>query len=259
MTHTNYHNASGLPDDRQITTARDQAILARALQDRFPNYFHYFSTRQLRLSRPRRCAITTTCSAASTASTASRPAISTNSGFNIAVDVRRHHRHLVVVVFGGRTARARDARVRKPDRPQHQGRRDQAHRPAGGRGLDRQDQARQRAAFAEPRAAPAGRDIARAGFHRADQADPGARPCWCSPATMHTASLSPLPLDPRKLKPPPATAKKPTVTTVATVKPTAAATGQARGSRRPFGARPHRRRRARHRPPMSPPRRAAAG
>jgi D-alanyl-D-alanine carboxypeptidase len=45
MTHTAYYNASGLPDDKQITTARDQAILGRAIHDRFPQYYRYFSTR----------------------------------------------------------------------------------------------------------------------------------------------------------------------------------------------------------------------
>ena len=75
MTHTTYRNASGLPDDEQITTARDQALLGRALQDRFPNYFHYFSTRTFDY-RGRPCAATIACSATSTASTASRPAIS---------------------------------------------------------------------------------------------------------------------------------------------------------------------------------------
>ena len=45
MMHTFYHNASGLPDDRQVTTARDQSILARAMYDRFPQYYHYFATR----------------------------------------------------------------------------------------------------------------------------------------------------------------------------------------------------------------------
>ena len=44
MTRTTYVNASGLPDDGQITTARDQATLGRAIQDRFPRYYHYFST-----------------------------------------------------------------------------------------------------------------------------------------------------------------------------------------------------------------------
>ena len=44
MTRTTYVNASGLPDDGQITTARDQALLGRAIQDRFPRYYKYFST-----------------------------------------------------------------------------------------------------------------------------------------------------------------------------------------------------------------------
>ena len=45
MEHTTYRNASGLPDDAQVTTARDQALLGRAINDRFPSYYHYFSTR----------------------------------------------------------------------------------------------------------------------------------------------------------------------------------------------------------------------
>ena len=45
MNHTFYHNASGLPDMRQITTARDLTILGRAIHDRFPRYYKFFSTR----------------------------------------------------------------------------------------------------------------------------------------------------------------------------------------------------------------------
>src|SRR5260221_11189913 len=44
MTKTTYRNASGLPNDEQVTTARDQATLGRAIQDRFPRYYRYFST-----------------------------------------------------------------------------------------------------------------------------------------------------------------------------------------------------------------------
>src|SRR5688500_15411425 len=44
MRRTTYTNASGLPDPDQITTARDQAVLGRAIQERFPRYYHYFST-----------------------------------------------------------------------------------------------------------------------------------------------------------------------------------------------------------------------
>lgn len=43
MTHTFYHNASGLPDNLQLTTAGDLAILARHLVYDFPEYFHYFA------------------------------------------------------------------------------------------------------------------------------------------------------------------------------------------------------------------------
>src|SRR5215468_6504112 len=35
MSHTIYRNASGLPNDEQVTTARDQSTLGRAIQDRF--------------------------------------------------------------------------------------------------------------------------------------------------------------------------------------------------------------------------------
>jgi D-alanyl-D-alanine carboxypeptidase len=44
MMNTTYVNASGLPDDAQVTTAKDQATLGRAIQERFPRYYRYFST-----------------------------------------------------------------------------------------------------------------------------------------------------------------------------------------------------------------------
>ena len=43
MSRTVYRNASGLPNDEQVTTARDQATLGRAIQDRFPRNYRYFS------------------------------------------------------------------------------------------------------------------------------------------------------------------------------------------------------------------------
>ena len=73
MTKTVYRNASGLPDDEQVTTARDQATLGRAIQDRFPRYYRYFATTSSTIAATS-SATTTACSAASKASTASRPA-----------------------------------------------------------------------------------------------------------------------------------------------------------------------------------------
>ncbi|MGE0719672.1 MAG: D-alanyl-D-alanine carboxypeptidase family protein, partial [Alphaproteobacteria bacterium] len=42
---TTFRNASGLPDPRQITTARDFTVLARALLRDYPKYYPYFATR----------------------------------------------------------------------------------------------------------------------------------------------------------------------------------------------------------------------
>ena len=49
MTQTTYRNASGLPDEEQITTARDQALLGRAIQDRFPKLLSLLCHPDLRL------------------------------------------------------------------------------------------------------------------------------------------------------------------------------------------------------------------
>lgn len=43
MTQTTFRNASGLPDDQQVTTARDLALLAHRLIADFPDQYHYFS------------------------------------------------------------------------------------------------------------------------------------------------------------------------------------------------------------------------
>jgi D-alanyl-D-alanine carboxypeptidase len=44
MSHTTFTNASGLPDDRQLTTARDLALLGRRLVSDFPGDYRYFAT-----------------------------------------------------------------------------------------------------------------------------------------------------------------------------------------------------------------------
>ncbi|MEX0645452.1 MAG: D-alanyl-D-alanine carboxypeptidase family protein, partial [Parvularculaceae bacterium] len=44
MTRTTFRNASGLPNSKQVTTARDLATLGRRLAQDFPQYFHYFVT-----------------------------------------------------------------------------------------------------------------------------------------------------------------------------------------------------------------------
>ena len=48
MSRSNFVNASGLPDDMQLTTARDMVTLGRAIHDRYPHYFRFFSTPSFR-------------------------------------------------------------------------------------------------------------------------------------------------------------------------------------------------------------------
>ncbi len=52
MSRTTYVNASGLPDDEQNTTAHDQALLGRAIQDRFPRYYRFLLHDGVRVPRP---------------------------------------------------------------------------------------------------------------------------------------------------------------------------------------------------------------
>ncbi|HSP48730.1 MAG TPA: serine hydrolase [Pseudolabrys sp.] len=111
MTHTAYYNASGLPDDKQITTARDQAILGRAIHDRFPQYYRYFSTRTFEF-RGEEMRNHNHLLGSIPGVDGIKTGYIHESGFNIVTSVQRDNRHLVAVVFGGRTANARDALVR---------------------------------------------------------------------------------------------------------------------------------------------------
>jgi D-alanyl-D-alanine carboxypeptidase len=110
MANTTYRNASGLPNDEQVTTARDQSIIGRALRDRFPQYFHYFATRAFaydgRTIRGHNHLLENL-----SGTDGIKTGYINESGFNIVTSVHRGAKYVVAVVFGGRTARARDARV----------------------------------------------------------------------------------------------------------------------------------------------------
>ncbi|HZR59893.1 MAG TPA: D-alanyl-D-alanine carboxypeptidase [Xanthobacteraceae bacterium] len=111
MSRTTYVNASGLPDDEQITTARDQALLGRAIQDRFPRLYRFFSTTAFsfhgRTIRGHNHLL---------GSVAGVDGIKTGytraSGFNLITSVHRDGRFMVGVVLGGRSAFERDAHMR---------------------------------------------------------------------------------------------------------------------------------------------------
>lgn len=112
MNKTVYKNASGLPDDAQVTTARDQALLALAIQDRFPRYYKYFSTRSFSF-RGRSMANHNRLLGRVEGVDGIKTGYIRASGFNLVTSVRRGNRHIVATVLGGKSAGQRDARMRE--------------------------------------------------------------------------------------------------------------------------------------------------
>jgi D-alanyl-D-alanine carboxypeptidase len=112
MAGTTYVNASGLPDDEQITTAREQAVLGRAIQDRFPDYYRYFSTPSFQY-RGQEMHNHNGLLGQVNGIDGIKTGYTDASGYNLVASLRRNDRHLVAVVLGGPSNAARDARMRQ--------------------------------------------------------------------------------------------------------------------------------------------------
>src|SRR5215208_2137079 len=111
MSRTVYANASGLPDEDQLTTARDQATLGRAIQDRFPRYYRYFATPAF-VSHGHAMRNHNKLLGRVEGVDGIKTGYTRASGFNLVTSVRRGPRHIVAVVMGGASGGARDARMR---------------------------------------------------------------------------------------------------------------------------------------------------
>jgi D-alanyl-D-alanine carboxypeptidase len=111
MTRTVYRNASGLPDDAQVTTARDQSTLGRAIQDRFPRYYRYFSTNVF-VYRGHPIRNHNKLLGSVEGVDGIKTGYTRASGFNLVTSMRRGNRHLIGVVMGGRSGGSRDAAMR---------------------------------------------------------------------------------------------------------------------------------------------------
>jgi D-alanyl-D-alanine carboxypeptidase len=110
MTETRFANASGLPDTRHRTTARDMAILSQALWRDFPEHYHVFQTPSFAWRRGsgrnhnRLLGQVEGVDGIKTGYTRA-------SGFNLATMAERSNRRVIVVVLGGESSTARDAQV----------------------------------------------------------------------------------------------------------------------------------------------------
>ncbi|MDQ0468320.1 D-alanyl-D-alanine carboxypeptidase [Labrys wisconsinensis] len=112
MTRTTYRNASGLPNPGQITTARDLATLGVAIQDRFPQYYRFFSTRAF-VFRGHEIGNHNRLLGSVEGVDGIKTGYTQASGFNLLTSVKRDGRQLIAVVLGGRSGASRDATMRQ--------------------------------------------------------------------------------------------------------------------------------------------------
>ena len=107
MSKTTFRNASGLPNSKQISTARDIAILSARLLKDFPQYYAYFSRPTFSYAgktyRSHNNLLSTYKGADGIKTGYTRA-----SGFNLAASANRNGSRLIAVVLGGRSVKTRD-------------------------------------------------------------------------------------------------------------------------------------------------------
>ncbi|WP_323761406.1 D-alanyl-D-alanine carboxypeptidase [Maricaulis sp.] len=108
LTNTTFRNASGLPNSRQTTTARDMARLAIALHRDFPQYFDYFNEESFRYNG-RTYRNHNSLVGRVRGVDGLKTGYIRASGFNVVVSAERDDHRLITVIMGGPSAAARDA------------------------------------------------------------------------------------------------------------------------------------------------------
>ena len=111
MKNTVFRNASGLPNDEQITTARDMAILGAHLIHDYPDYYSVFETRYFTF-KGRKYRNHNKLLSGYKGTDGIKTGYTRASGFNLTASVHRGNKHLVAVVLGGKTGSQRDAAMR---------------------------------------------------------------------------------------------------------------------------------------------------
>ncbi len=111
MTGTNFTNASGLYNPRQVTTAMDMARLMISLKRDFPQYFGMLSQNQFSYKgQDYGCHSKLMKDYAWTK--AAKTGFVNASGFNLVINASKDNKDIVAVVMGGNTAASRDNYMR---------------------------------------------------------------------------------------------------------------------------------------------------
>jgi D-alanyl-D-alanine carboxypeptidase len=102
MSRTVFRNASGLPDPAQVTTARDMAVLAKALLENYPQYYHFFATTSFTFSGQTFGTINGILSRYEGAD-GIKTGFTCGSGYNLVASAKRNGRRLIGVLLGSHT------------------------------------------------------------------------------------------------------------------------------------------------------------
>lgn len=99
MARTVFRNASGLPHDGQVTTARDLAVLATALLRDYPKHYPLFNQRAVTIGKRSRGTVNSILGSYSGAD-GFKTGFTCGSGYNLVASAMRDGRRLIGVVLG---------------------------------------------------------------------------------------------------------------------------------------------------------------
>lgn len=112
MSRSKFRNASGLYNKGQLSTARDMAILSRALIQDFPKRYKLFATESFRY-KGRRYRNHNRLLRNFDGADGLKTGYIRAAGYNLAASAKRDGRRVIAVLFGGKSARSRNRQVAK--------------------------------------------------------------------------------------------------------------------------------------------------
>lgn len=110
MKNTRFMNASGLPNSKQTSTARDMAILAEAMLDNHRDYYHWFSQKEFKW-KGRTYKTHNGLLNKVDGVDGIKTGYTRASGFNLMTSAERNGQRIVTIMLGGRTSNSRNAHV----------------------------------------------------------------------------------------------------------------------------------------------------
>jgi D-alanyl-D-alanine carboxypeptidase len=106
MYNSHFMNATGLPNNWQVTTSRDMAVLAWKAQRNFPEFYHYFGAHSFNFKGTELRGINK-FTASYPGAEGMKTGFTCGSGFNLIGAAHQNGKHLIGVVMGGMTSKER--------------------------------------------------------------------------------------------------------------------------------------------------------